>query len=456
MTVWCDVEDLFDYARNNARPSGIQRLSYELYAALRRMAAQEVGFVRHDAVAGTMRVIDWTDVEALYGRMAEAPLRPPVPLAAAPRPLSRGALRSVVARVPAELRQPLGQAVRSQLATVRHLAGAVRASAGLLSARQAAEAAPDVAFTIAGRDLREAARPGDVIATLGSPWSHPDYASLIRAVSQQASLRFALLVYDLIPVLRPEFCDQGLVTVFGDFMRRCLPLADMVFAISQATVRDIETWAARDGLRLRAAPQAIPIGSGFSQAADPAPLPASLSPGGYALFVSTMEARKNHVLTFRAWRRLLDEMPAEQVPVLVFAGRVGWMVADLMQQIRNARHLDGKLVIVEDPGDAALAALYRGARFTLFPSHYEGWGLPVSESLAFGKACLASASTSIPEAGGPFCLYHDPDCVTEAVALYRRAIEEPGLIAGLESRLAAEYRAVPWSDSAAALLRGLL
>ena len=74
--------------------------------------------------------------------------------------------------------------------------------------------------------------------------------------------------------------------------------------------------------------------------------------------------------------------------------RVGWLVEDLMRQIVHADHLDGKLIVVEDPTDAELAALYQGCQFTVFPSLYEGWGLPVTESLAFGKPCLASSATA--------------------------------------------------------------
>jgi glycosyltransferase involved in cell wall biosynthesis len=207
---------------------------------------------------------------------------------------------------------------------------------------------------------------------------------------------------------------------------------------------------------LRSAPLAIPIGTGFNHTTSAPILPSGLSAGGYALFVSTIEARKNHILAFRAWRRLLEELPADQVPTLVFAGRTGWMVGDLMQQIQNAGNLGGKLVHVEAPDDATLTALYQGARFTLFPSLYEGWGLPVSESLSFGKVCLAASTTSVPEAGGEFCLYHDPDSVTEAVALYRRAITEPGLIQNLEARIRSEYRPTPWSATARAVLDALV
>ena len=69
------------------------------------------------------------------------------------------------------------------------------------------------------------------------------------------------------------------------------------------------------------------------------------------LIVSTIEARKNHALLFAVWRRLLEDMPAATVPTLVFAGRVGWLVSDFMQQLRNSNFLDGKIVHIESPTD---------------------------------------------------------------------------------------------------------
>ncbi len=76
----------------------------------------------------------------------------------------------------------------------------------------------------------------------------------------------------------------------------------------------------------------------------------------------------------------------------------------------------------------------------------------MTESLGYGKVCIASSSTSVPEAGGPYCLYHDPDSVTEAFELYRKAIKEPEIIHALERKIAAEYRPTTWGECAAALL----
>jgi glycosyltransferase involved in cell wall biosynthesis len=177
--------------------------------------------------------------------------------------------------------------------------------------------------------------------------------------------------------------------------------------------------------------------------------------GSYALFVSTIEVRKNHVLMFRAWRRLLEELHSDVVPTLVFAGRVGWLVEDLMRQIANADHLDGKLVVVEDPNDAELAALYQGCQFTVFPSLYEGWGLPVTESLAFGKPCLIADRTSLPEAGGALARRFDPDNLNDAFTAIRDVILDPNGLARWEAQVRRDFRPVPWTASAEALLTAL-
>jgi glycosyltransferase involved in cell wall biosynthesis len=416
-----------------------------------------------------MSVVSWQEIENLFNGMAQArphmrsrrDVDPSPPLMHSPVGRLR-LLRAAARKLPPELRQPLGEAVRAQIAAARSLTRTIRAIPAALTARRRAEAeTADASYRIPGASrqpviaLRDVAQPGDVFASFGAPWTVPDYALIVERMRHELGLRYAALIHDLIPVIRPEYSDRAVVGMFTRCIHGCLPQADAIFAVSESTARDIGTWEANQGISLRTRPRASPVGTGFTHAVQAPVLPAGLAPGGYALFVSTIEARKNHVLAFRAWRRLLQELPPEQVPTLVFAGRIGWMVDDLMRQIENAGHMNGKLAIIQNPDDATLAALYAGARFTLFPSLYEGWGLPVSESLSFGKVCLASSAAAVPEAGGEFCLYHDPDSVTEATALYRRAITEPGLIEALEARIRREYTPVSWSSTAHAVLEAL-
>ena len=168
--------------------------------------------------------------------------------------------------------------------------------------------------------------------------------------------------------------------------------------------------------------------------------------------MSTIEARKNHLLLFRVWRRLLEEMRPDDVPVLVMAGRIGWMVGDLMQQLSNSYYLGVNIVFNQDPSDNVLRKLYAGCQFTLFPSFYEGWGLPVSESLKFGRPCIISNSSSLPEAGGSLARYIDPDDLHDAYQVVRHTIEDKEGLRAWQDRVVREFRPVSWDASARSVL----
>ena len=88
-------------------------------------------------------------------------------------------------------------------------------------------------------------------------------------------------------------------------------------------------------------------------------------------------------------------MLAAEIPDLVFAGKIGWLTSDLIQQLENAGYLGGKIRFVNSPTEPELAALYQHCLFSVYPSLYEGWGLPVTES-------LCSANPSSPRIVRPF------------------------------------------------------
>lgn len=477
-TVWIDVEDLFEYALTVGRPSGIQRLSFQIYQALHRRdgGAGRIRFVRHAAFAATFRVVEWFEIARLFENLTDGRTPEPAQAVVASRPVGRPRqlARDLLRRLPSQPRGAVIDVVVTGRACARawgRLALTVsqpaKRAAGQSEARADSLAAPPVSAPTPAHAHADAfaasASPGDVLLVLGSPWFHPSYAALIRAQRERFGLRFALLVYDLIPLRRPEWCDAHLTRMFRAWFDSVFPLCDHVFAISKATAADLEAYVSEKGVALSRPILALPIGTeadagGSLALAAPGPAansPSLPSPGSYALIVSTIEVRKNHLLLFRVWRRLLEELPRAQVPTLVFAGRMGWLVSDLMRQIDNTANLDGKLVVIESPTDSEIAALYAGCLFTLFPSFHEGWGLPVSESLSFGKPCLISNTTSLPEAGAGLARSFDPDNFPEAYAMIRDTIlDRPGL-ATWEARVRREFQPVPWSATADALMAGL-
>ena len=103
-------------------------------------------------------------------------------------------------------------------------------------------------------------------------------------------------------------------------------------------------------------------------------------PRPFVLCVGTIERRKNQINLVRAWLALSHR---RTMPLLVLAGRFGGMSDDVRILLERQQC---PVKVIEGPSDEDLGALYATCQFTVFPSHFEGWGIPVGESLWFGKS----------------------------------------------------------------------
>ncbi len=133
-----------------------------------------------------------------------------------------------------------------------------------------------------------------------------------------------------------------------------------------------------------------------------------LSVGTFALFVSTIEPRKNIPTLLRAFRRMLDRYPdLEPRPRLVIAGTKGWLHEEVLGLLRQL-NLAQEVAFIGAVGQDDLVWLYNAARFFVFPSLYEGFGLPPLEAMACGTPVIASNAGSLPEVVGEAGLLVDP------------------------------------------------
>ena len=124
----------------------------------------------------------------------------------------------------------------------------------------------------------------------------------------------------------------------------------------------------------------------------------------YLLYVGTIQPRKNLTTLFQAFVQLRHQYPNLK---LVIAGKHGWMIEKTLIQIKKL-NIEENLVFTGYIPDEELATLYSHARCLVFPSLYEGFGIPVLEAFSFGCPVVASFSSSLPEVGGSGCLYADP------------------------------------------------
>lgn len=236
---------------------------------------------------------------------------------------------------------------------------------------------------------------------LGAVWSSDALMLAIRNAHAQGA-RCVYLLYDLTPVMEAGH-TAGINNLFERYLSLLWDTGVRVPAISQSSRRDFEETS-----RLRGRPVVAGTATGLPQgfAPDQFDLSDNPWPRPYVLTVGTIEARKNHLLAFQVWRELIDRLGAENVPDLVCIGRLGWHSDAFLKEMHRTRGLGGKVsVLSHGVSDAELARFYAHSMFTIYPSRYEGWGLPVSESLAFAKVVLTHANSSIPEAGGQAATY---------------------------------------------------
>jgi len=182
----------------------------------------------------------------------------------------------------------------------------------------------------------------------------------------------------------------------------------------------------------------------------------------FALHVGTIEPRKNIAGLLETWRHL--QRRVEDAPKLVLCGKFGWKTEAVRARVREAQR-QGWLVHLGYVEDAELAALYRHARVVIFPTLYEGFGLPAVEALWAGTPLVCSDLPVLREVTGGAALFAPadrPDLLAERVAeiLTRPGLRDELVAAGtarvqeLSWRRAADLTAAVWAEAAGAASKG--
>ncbi|MDB5663101.1 MAG: glycosyltransferase family 1 protein, partial [Sphingomonas bacterium] len=166
----------------------------------------------------------------------------------------------------------------------------------------------------------------------------------------------------------------------------------------------------------------------------------------FVLFVSTIEARKNQVGAVDAWHQLILKHGKDKVPQLVLVGKRGFGSEQALDRVALNPDLTDRVTVLHGATDAELEALYRKCLFTIYPSIYEGWGLPVTESLIHGKVPLTSNNSSLPQAGGGFSVQFDARSNAAFLDALESLIFDAAKREALEKRIVEGFRMRRWAD----------
>lgn len=289
--------------------------------------------------------------------------------------------------------------------------------------------------------------PGDFLISVGLDWDHP-YTRQFYELGKKQGLRIITCCYDLIPVLFPQYCVGEVAQRFTEYFLELSWGSEAVLCISEQTRRDYTQLCKQLGAPIRRT-VVIPLGdnlpAGDSSIGEHI---RSVTETPFILFVSTIERRKNHEVLYRAYHLLARRGLSKELPKIIFVGMPGWGIGDLMKDIELDPLTRGIIVQLNHVSDSELEYLYGKALFCVFPSLYEGWGLPVGEALAMGKAVISSGEGSLPEVGGDLVHYLSPWNPYEWANTIQEYLENPQRIRDSERRVRDHYRARQWSDTA--------
>ena len=297
---------------------------------------------------------------------------------------------------------------------------------------------------------------GDIFTIAGAFWTYDNYDLLMRL--REHGVGVVNFIHDLIQISNPEFVFEAATRQFRRALVDILSSSTGLLTNSEYVAQDLRRFIGTRtdvAVPVRAVPLATELPPPDNEVISISPEIAEILKTDYVLSVSTIEVRKNHSFIVRLWELLMDE-PVGDLPYLVFVGKLGWDIHPLLEYLDKTQNLKGKVKILNRVSDAELRELYRGAQFTMYMSFAEGFGLPVAESLAYGVPCISSNRSSMPEVGGRFARYLDPDDIAAGVALVRELIEDKAALADWRKDIATNFRARTWRQFSKDYIAGLL
>jgi glycosyltransferase involved in cell wall biosynthesis len=253
-----------------------------------------------------------------------------------------------------------------------------------------------------------------------SDWMYPPQASGVRATT----------IHDLVPLRFPDWVQGRTRRMHGAKYRNAAQTCDVLFVNSDFTARDTVATLGVDPGRVRVARPGVD--AHFRPDGERADLGRP-----YLLTAATLEPRKNLETLVEAHRLLGGEL------ALAVAGGEGW---------GDQPELEGRDVVrLGYVPDLELARLYRGASVFVYPSRFEGFGIPILEAMASGVPVVASSHASMDEASGDAAVRADPDSPESFASAIEQALRERD---ALVERGFAHVTRFGWAQSGRVFLDG--
>lgn len=384
VTTWIDISELKGW---NGHFTGIQRVVFNLGKELKKEDNLNVRFCRYDYRRKQFIPTDYSFAEPTYQKTTGGKVQ-----------------RSFAQKVSGRLKTYLPAPVKKSLKRVISFS-----TPPYISLQNS------VAF-----------RDGDTLLIAGAFWT--GQLKAVKKLEQKVSVKVVGVLYDMVPVITPHLCTRVTEIDFNRDIKEAVKLVDTWICISENTRQDLFDFVRTKRLKMKAKETiVIKLGSDIdTHGAVLSPFTKRNQPEEFLLFVSTIEARKNQQLIYQAVK--LAEQRGIELPPFVLAGKHGWHSDDIISIIRRDTSVRKRILWLDNVDDRGLRWLYKNCLFTVYPSLYEGWGLPVAESLVYGKFSIASNNSSIPEIAGDKIDYFSPYSASDFLEVISKYLNDRSLL----------------------------
>lgn len=259
------------------------------------------------------------------------------------------------------------------------------------------------------------------------------------------SIKTILTVHDLVAFFFPNTHNKKATIIEKLFLKKALKKATHVLTVSENTKHDLINKFKYEENKISvtycaAANDFKPLEKGSLKTF----IKETNLPANFFLAVGTLEPRKNYLNLIRAFSQIHKDFP--HVHLMIVGGK-GWDYEEIFKLIRE-NYLNKKVHILGYLSTKSLINLYNLAETLVFPSYYEGFGIPPLEAMKCGCPVIASFTSSIPEVVGDAALLINPESHLEIAGAMTKILKDDHLAENLSNKGLIQAKKFSWEDSA--------
>ncbi|MDR3559347.1 MAG: glycosyltransferase family 1 protein, partial [Candidatus Pacebacteria bacterium] len=264
----------------------------------------------------------------------------------------------------------------------------------------------------------------------------------------EGDTKHIMLVHDIVPKLFPEYLDNSRKKHYWQLTEYAIARTDKVLTVSRHTEKDLINYLNIPAGKIT--PNYIDVDEIYkksvSQKESARVLKKYKLKPGYILAGGGMEIRKNVEGVFHAYKFMLERGLAEDLPPLVVFGKIlpNLSLAFDAENFLKVLNMTKKVRLLDMVPQKDMPALYKNSSFFVYPSYYEGFGMPPLEAMNQGKSVIVSKNSSLPEVGGDGVLYCQADDIYDIAMVMKNVLSNPQLREDLSRRAKLQAEKFSW------------